>query len=144
MFTRTHHWTLFWARRIQSTRSHSVSLRRCLILSAANWSLPFRFPVWSIRTHVSHHATCLAHVIPLGSVVIIMFSEEYELEAPHCAVFSSCFPARRPGGPQETGPKAGAWFRASDLPSRSFPRTMIWKKFYSFDDALRSADFSVK
>jgi hypothetical protein len=50
VFTRARHWSLFWARWIQSTPSHPISSRSFLILCS---NLRLGFPSWMPITHVS-------------------------------------------------------------------------------------------
>jgi hypothetical protein len=67
VFTRARHWSLLWARCIQSTTSHTTSLRSILILSfylhlgSSKWSLPFRFSTQKVCMLFS-----LPHACPMS------------------------------------------------------------------------------
>jgi len=88
VFTRSPHWSLFWAQSVQSTTSHSISLRFVLILSSnlrlvsSFWSLPFRFSAQNfIRiSHVFIRATWPAHLILLDLIIQIRDSKDTHVE----------------------------------------------------------------
>jgi hypothetical protein len=50
MFTRTHYWSPFWSRWIQSTPSHLISLRPVLMLSHVSWEPE----LWSQQRRLLH------------------------------------------------------------------------------------------
>jgi hypothetical protein len=85
--TRALHWSLFRARLIQSTPSHPISLKSILILSThlhlglPSCIFPSGFPTNILYAFlVSHiHATCPAHLILLGLIILIMIRKEWKL-----------------------------------------------------------------
>jgi hypothetical protein len=72
MFTRARHWSLFWARWLQSTPSHTISLRSILILSShlrlglPSGLVPSCFPTKISRAFLTSpmRATCPARSHP--------------------------------------------------------------------------------
>jgi len=73
MFTRTHRWSLSWARWIQSTPFYPISLRSFLILSSRLClGLPSGLfpssPVTKLLYHFSSRSTCPAHLILLDLI----------------------------------------------------------------------------
>jgi hypothetical protein len=86
VFTAAHHWSVYWARCIQFTPSHSVSLRSILMLSSDLHSgLPSRLFPSGFPTKVLYrvftfpmHATCPTHLI-LDLVILIILGKAYKL-----------------------------------------------------------------
>jgi hypothetical protein len=78
--------TLSWARWIQSTPSHNVSLRSILILSyylrrdLPSGIFPSSFPTKIVNAFLTFHthATCPAYLILLYLITIIIFGEAYK------------------------------------------------------------------
>jgi hypothetical protein len=87
VFTRTLHWSLFWARSIQSIPSHPISLKSILILSThlrlglLNGLLPSGFHTNILYAFLfsPSRATCSAHLILLDLIILIILEEEYKL-----------------------------------------------------------------
>jgi hypothetical protein len=86
VLTRALHWSLFWARSIQSIPSHLISLRSILILSIhlrlglPSGLYPSGFPPNTLYAFIVFHirATNPAHLILLDLIIIIIFGEEYK------------------------------------------------------------------
>jgi hypothetical protein len=74
MFTRALHWSLSWARSIQSTPSHPISLRSILILSThlrlglPNGLLPYGFPNNILYAFL--FSPSVLHALPISSSFI--------------------------------------------------------------------------
>jgi hypothetical protein len=96
MFTRTLHWSLSWARWIQSIPFHSIYVRPILILSSRlrlclpNGLVPSVFPTNNLYAFFFYPkcATWHAHLIILD--LIILFCVEYKLwSSALCKFFQS-------------------------------------------------------
>jgi hypothetical protein len=85
MFTRARHWSLYSARRIQSTTSYPSCLRYILILSShlslgpQGGLFPSVFPTKILYTFQSMRATWTAHLILLDFITLITFGEVYKI-----------------------------------------------------------------
>jgi hypothetical protein len=88
-FTRTPHWSLFWARSIQYISSHSIFLRSILILSTylrlglPNGLFPSGFPTNILYVFLFSpiRTTCPAHLILFDLIILILLGEEYKLRS---------------------------------------------------------------
>jgi hypothetical protein len=97
VFTRAYNWSLSFARCIQSTPSHPISLRVTLILSFhlclcfQSGLFPSGFPTKILYTFFMSqmHATYPDHLILLDMINLMILGEVYKLWRSHYAVFSS-------------------------------------------------------
>jgi len=97
VFSRAHHWFLYWARYIQSTPSHPIPLKSSIILCfhrrlcLPSGLFPSGLPTEILYAFLIPHmrATYLTNFILLDSVILITFDEAYKLWNPHYAVSSS-------------------------------------------------------
>jgi hypothetical protein len=97
MFTRALHWSLSWARLIQSIPSHPISLKiyinivQHLCLGLPNGLFPSGLPINILYALFFSpiRDTYPAQLILLDLIILIMFGEEYSYEAPLYAVFSN-------------------------------------------------------
>jgi hypothetical protein len=88
VFTRVLYWYLSWARWIQSTPPHPISLRSIFILSSyLRLGLPSGFFPSGLSTkilyafHFSICATCPVHLNLLDFISLIILGEEYKLQS---------------------------------------------------------------
>jgi len=87
VYTRTRHWSLSWARWIQSTPSHPISPRSILILSShIRLGIPSGLFVSGFPTKIfypfqksSIRAAFLAHLILLDFIIVIIPGKAYKL-----------------------------------------------------------------
>jgi hypothetical protein len=87
VFTRALHWSLSWARSIQSTPSHPISPRFILILSThlrlghPSGLLPYGFLINILYAFLFSpiRATCPAYLMLLDLIILIILGEEYKL-----------------------------------------------------------------
>jgi hypothetical protein len=93
VFTRALHWTLFWARWIQSTSSQPTLPGYIILSSHLRHGLPRGLLPSGFRTKSLHglliYPMCAAwsvYLTLLDSVVLIIFGEVYQLETHHTIV----------------------------------------------------------
>jgi hypothetical protein len=82
VFTRALHWSLPWARSIQSIPPYPISLRSILILSShLRLNLPRGLfpPDFPTKILLPMRATCPAHLIVLDLIILIILGEQYVL-----------------------------------------------------------------
>jgi hypothetical protein len=97
VFTRALHWSLPWARSIQSIPSHPISIRSILILSThLRLGLPSGLYPSSFPTNILYafrFAPLVLHAPPISSPVTwsfqLYFEKSTSYEAPHYVVFSN-------------------------------------------------------
>jgi len=85
--TRAGHWSLSWARWIQSTSSQHISIRSILILYShlcpglPRGLFPLGFPTKTVYECLisSMHATCPVYLILLNFITLLIFEESVEL-----------------------------------------------------------------
>jgi hypothetical protein len=85
VLTRAIHWSLSWARSIQSLPSHPISLRSILILSTylrlglPSGLFPSGFPTNVLYAFFSPiRVTCPVHLILIDLIILIILEEEYK------------------------------------------------------------------
>jgi hypothetical protein len=71
VFTRCFYWTLCWARPVQSTQSHSISLRFVLILK---WHLRLDLSFSCFQTQISIPSIRFAHLMVLSLIAFMFWS----------------------------------------------------------------------
>jgi hypothetical protein len=82
VFERTRHFSLSWARLIQSIPPHSISLRSTLTVPAhprLGFHSGLFLSIFPTNTLSTFHATCLTHLTLVDLIILIIINEGYKL-----------------------------------------------------------------